>query len=117
MVWFWTFQSLTTLVFVGAVYGVFRLRKDKLDHIDEWLLRHWKKLLSSWGVVFIIMTIVMIKPLWNTATCQFEGLSMNTEMTYSWYKSQCLMKTKTGAWLPININRDAPEGDHNVEVQ
>ena len=114
MIWFWLFQSLSLVAFIAVVYGAFKLRRDKLDNLEEWLIKHWRKVLIGWGITFLVMVLVMCKPLWLTVTCQFDGWSMNTETSYSWYKGQCLMKTKTGAWLPININRDQPQGDHVI---
>lgn len=116
MIWYLTFQILATIFFLLLVYACYKLRKDKLDHLDDWLLDNWKKIGIFWVSIFIVMTVLMVKPLWKTTTCQFDGLSMNTETTYSWYKGQCLMKTKTGAWLPLKINRDSPEGDSANDI-
>lgn len=115
MIWYLFFQCLASLGFVGLVYGAFKLRRDKLEFLDEWLMKHKKHIFILWLVVLSIATIVMAPPLWRTASCQFDSWSIKAETTYSWYKGECLFKTKTGAWLPLRLNRDAPEGDSNIQ--
>lgn len=117
MVWFWVFQSLALMVFCACVYGAFRFRKDKLDDIEDWAKAKWKIVLKLWVVVFVGATLWMAEPLFNTVSCQFDGVAYKATTTYSWYKNgsyeeKCLFQGKNGTLLPLKITRDQPEGDH-----
>lgn len=113
MIWYLLIQIVAVLVYVAAVAGWFKLRKDKLDDFLDFSLSRWKILLGGYGVLFLIVTACLYTPLKYTTKCAIHGNSMNTETKYSWVMGECLMKTRTGAWLPIKISRDQPEGEHH----
>lgn len=116
MVWFLLIQIFAVLFYVGAVTLWFKFRKDKLEDIMDFVVERWKVLLAGYVVVFLIVTLSLFSPLLKTTKCSIHGSSMNTETKYSWVMGECLMKTRTGAWLPIKISRDQPEGDHHDAV-
>lgn len=112
MIWYMLIQIAAVLGYVGLVYFWYKFRKDKLDDFVDFTSGRWKVLISIYLIVFVAVTLALYTPLKNTTKCAIHGNSMNTETKYSWVMGTCLMKTKNGAWLPINISRDQPEGDH-----
>lgn len=112
MIWFSAFQMIAFAVFGFAVFLAYKYRRDKLDDLEEWFTAKWKLIIKLYLLWFVVISMFMSGPLWSTVTCKFDGYAANTETSYSWYKGKCLYKTKTGAWLPLNISRDQPEGDH-----
>jgi hypothetical protein len=113
MIWYLLIQILAVLFYIGVIFVWYKFRKDKLDDFIEFSMDRWKILLIAYFVIFTIVTIFLFVPLKNTTKCAIHGNSMNTETKYSWVMGSCLMKTRTGAWLPINISRDQPEGEHH----
>lgn len=113
MSWYIFFLFLTTLWLFFSIFALFKFKKHKNEGFVEYLLDNKVFLIKIWAVSLIVVTVLLSKQLWRTTTCQFDGLAANTETSYSWYKGQCLYKSKTGAWLPLGISRDQPEGsDH-----
>lgn len=115
MIWYLLFQILAVMCYIGLIVVWYKFRKDKLSDFVEFCAERWKILLGVYIVIFLTMTILMYTPLKNTMKCSIHGNSMNTETRYSWVMSDCLMKTKNGAWLPVKINRDQPEG-HDLDL-
>lgn len=111
MIWYWLALLGASFVTGGGIYAAYRFRKDKLDDFFDWVAGKVKRLLIIWVFVMGLVTLALTVPLWHTMTCQFDGWAANTETSYSWYKSTCLYKSKTGAWLPLGISRDQPQGD------
>jgi hypothetical protein len=109
------------LVLFTAVYGYgwyfgFKRRKDPLlSDALEWFGDRRKALLIGWGVGLVIITMVLVKPLWRTTVCRYYQFSYNTITKQDWMLNQCLYKTKTGAWLPLVVTRDSPDGNDQVE--
>ncbi len=112
MIWYLLIQILAVLIYIAAVCIWYKLRRDKLEDFLDFSIERWKILLGGYIVLFLIVTICLYTPLKYTAKCSIHGNSMNTETKYSWIMGECLMKTRNGAWLPIKISRDQPEGDH-----
>lgn len=110
MIWFWSSLISVTLVYIMVMVALFRKREYKSEDFLEWTSYYKWKIGLGYLVCIGILVLAMIKPLWHTMTCQFDGWAANTETSYSWYKGQCLYKSKTGAWLPLGISRDQPEG-------
>lgn len=115
MIWYMLIQIVAVLAYVGLVAVWYRFRKDKLDDFIDFTLSHWKGLLGGYIVLFFIVTLSLFSPLLKTSKCAIHGTSMNTQTKYSWIMGECLMKSKTGAWLPIKISRDQPEG-HETDL-
>lgn len=111
MLWYTLFLFISSLGYAGCVYLAFKFRKDKLDDFPEWSVENGKRVFLLWIATLLIITGLLSKPLVKTMSCQFDGWTANTETSYSWYKGQCLYKSKTGAWLPLGISRDQPQGD------
>ena len=121
MIWYWLALLGATLVTGSGIYTAFRFRKDKLDDFIDWIQGKVKRLLVIWAVVLGLVTLALTKPLWNTMTCQFDGMAYKVNTSYSWYKNgsygdKCLFVGKNGALLPLRIIRDQPEGDHTADV-
>lgn len=121
MIWYVLALIGATFLFGGGVYTAFHFRSDKLDGFLDWFPDHVKKILIAWLVVVGLVTLVLIKPLWNTMTCQFDGYAYKAKTTYSWYKNgtyeeKCLFQGKNGTLLPLRINRDQPEGADHVDM-
>lgn len=114
------FYYLALVVFSGLYgYGwwfAFKRRKDPMlsDALD-WFVDHKKSVLWGWVAVLLLVTLVVIKPLWKTTVCRYYQFSYNTVTKQDWMLDQCLYKTKTGAWLPLIITRDSPDGNDQVE--
>lgn len=118
MIWYVLALIGATILFAGGVYTAFFFRKDKLDDFIDWTNGKRKLLLKIWVGVLLVVTVLLIKPLWNTMTCQFDGVAYKATTTYSWYKNgkyedKCLFRSKNGTLLPLKINRDQPEGSEN----
>lgn len=118
MIWYVLALIGATILCVGGVYTAFFFRKDKLDDFIDWTDGKRKRLLKIWVVILLVVTVLLIKPLWNTMTCQFDGVAYKATTTYSWYKNgsyedKCLFQSKNGTLLPLKINRDQPEGSDN----
>lgn len=118
MIWYVLALLGATILFGGGVYIAFHFRKDKLDDFIDWTEDKRMLLLKLWAIVLLFVTVVLAKPLWNTMTCQFDGVAYKATTTYSWYKNgtyedKCLFQSKNGTLLPLEINRDQPEGSDN----
>ena len=118
MIWYVLALLGATVLFGGGVYIAFHFRKDKLDDFIDWTEDKRMLLLKLWAIVLLFVTIVLAKPLWNTMTCQFDGVAYKATTTYSWYKNgayedKCLFQSKNGTLLPLKINRDQPDGSDN----
>lgn len=112
MIWFFLFQLLGFVFTVGCWYLYGKVKRDKTVE-DEWydvVIDNIKKFFVSVVIVFTILTVVMIKPLYYTAQCSFNGVSMNANTKYSWYMGTCLVETKDGSWIPLRITRGVPNG-------
>lgn len=121
MIWYWLALFGASITTGGGVYLAYRFRKDKLDDFLEWAEGKVKRLLLVWSVVLCMITLALTKPLWNTMTCQFDGMAYKVNTSYSWYKNgryedKCLFVAKNGALLPLRIIRDQPDGDHASDV-
>lgn len=116
MIWYLLIQIVAVLGYVGLTATWYKFRKEKLDDFMDFAIDRWKILLAGYVAVFLIVTLALFSPLLKTTKCAIHGSSMNTETKYSWVMGDCLMKTKTGAWLPIKISRDQPEGDHHDNI-
>lgn len=115
MIWYLAFQLLGLAIFCTILYVVYLFTKGQFDCLLDYLLDHWKKILIGYGVMIAILTILCFNALIQTMKCSIHGTSMKTETSYSWVMKECLMKSRTGAMLPIKISRDQPEGsDHDV---
>lgn len=97
-----------------AGYGLYRLYKRRQDpDVNEgidWIKLHKKRLKWCSIALFVIVTLLLSKFLWKTASCQIDGWSYNTDTEYSWIKGQCLYTTANGAKLPLGVTRDRPDG-------
>lgn len=116
MIWYVLALLSMTVLFGGGVYAAYRFRKDKLDDFIDWAGDRFKIILKLWAVCLVVVTVMLTKPLWNTMTCQFDGMAYKVNTSYSWYKNgryedKCLFVAKNGALLPLKIIRDQPEGD------
>lgn len=100
-------------------YGVYRLCKRRENNVlvdwTEWLLQCKKRILYVWLAGVIVITLVCIQPLWETTKCRYYQFSYSTITKQDWMLNQCLYKTRTGAWLPLIITRDAPGGEDHVQ--
>lgn len=110
MFWYLSFIVFSFVVTGLITYFYHKFFCNKSESFIEWCEDRIKMLLKLALCVILIVTILSMKPLYKTLTCQFDGIAANTETSYSWYKGQCLYKSKTGAWLPLGISRDQPEG-------
>lgn len=117
MIWYFLIQLGVTLLFLGLILLCFKFRKDKLEDLWEFVYSKGKIIGSIYLLLFLAVTFALFTPLKNTVKCSIHGNSMNTETKYSWVMGDCLMKTKNNAWLPININRDQPEGTDHVNLE
>lgn len=105
-----------TLVYGYGWYFGFKRRKDPLlSDALEWFGDRRKVVLIGWGAGLLVITMVLVKPLWRTTVCRYYQFSYNTVTKQDWMLNQCLYKTKTGAWLPLIITRDSPDGNDQVE--
>lgn len=114
------FYYLFIFTFTGALgYSIYFFGKRRADPILvdwlEWLGNHKKRILFSWLGGFVLITLVCINPLWKTTKCRYYQFSYNTVTKQDWVLGQCLYKTKTGAWLPLVVTRDSPDGSEHVE--
>lgn len=121
MIWYGLALIGATILTVGGIYLAYRFRKDKLDDFIDWTQGKIKRLLMIWAIVLCLVTLALIKPLWNTMTCQFDGMAYKVNTSYSWYKNgnygdKCLFVAKNGALLPLRIIRDQPDSDHASDV-
>ncbi len=121
MVWYWISLFLASVVTFFGFYIAYKFRSEKLDDLLDWFEGKVKKLLLIWFSVLLFVTIILAKPLWNTMTCQFDGMAYKVNTSYSWYKNgnygdKCLFVAKNGALLPLRIIRDQPDGDHASDV-
>lgn len=119
MIWYVLALLGATILFGGGVFIAFHFRKDKLDDFIDWTEDKRMLLLKLWAIALLFVTVLLAKPLWNTMTCQFDGVAYKATTTYSWYKNgtyedKCLFQSKNGTLLPLKINRDQPEGSDNV---
>ncbi|QEQ94966.1 hypothetical protein pEaSNUABM56_00190 [Erwinia phage pEa_SNUABM_56] len=118
MIWYVLALIGATILVGGGIYAAFYFRKDKLDDFIDWTDGKKALFLKVWAAALLVVTILLIKPLWNTMTCQFDGVAYKATTTYSWYKNgtyedKCLFQGKNGALLPLKINRDQPDGSDN----
>lgn len=115
MVWYLTFQLLGLSSFCIILYVVYLFTKNQFDAPLDYFLDNWKKILIGYVVMVAVVTGLCFNALVQTMRCTIHGTSMKTETSYSWVLGECLMKSRTGAMLPIKISRDQPEGEGHGE--
>lgn len=64
-------------------------------------------------MITILIIIICWKPLYHTTECFFRGKSMRADTKYSWYLSECQIKTRSGSYIPLMRSRGMPEGHEN----
>lgn len=111
MIWFILFQLLGVAVVMG-MWFLYSKSKKIYSFVDV-VMDNIKKVLISLAVMFLVLTLVMVKPLWYTAKCSIHGTSMSANTKYSWVMGDCLMETKNKSWIPVKISRGIPDGDHD----
>lgn len=116
MEFYYLFIFTFTLALGYAIYFFCKRRKDPIL-IDwmEWVGERKKRFALGWVIGVALITLACIKPLWNTTVCRYYQFSYNTITKQDWVLGQCLYKTKTGAWLPLVVTRDSPDGDEHIQ--
>lgn len=107
---------LFSLAYGYAIY-FFCKRREEPVLIDwtEWLVERKKLLAIGWVIGLVFITLACIRPLWDTTVCRYYQFSYNTVTKQDWMLKQCLYKTRTGAWLPLVVTRDSPDGAEHVQ--
>lgn len=117
MIFYWL-SLVTSYILLGyIVYLLDKYSKNPLlGKGYGWALSHKKVVLGGILAITLLVTMLLIKPLFNTAKCVYYGYSYGTETQYNWVLGDCLYKGRTGAWLPLKITRDVPTGTDDTGV-
>lgn len=117
MEFFYFYLLAFTILYVWFLHFLFKrsnpinnLKDDALD----WIIDHKKKIGVAYFIGLFIIFVLCFNPLWQTTKCRYYQFSYNTVTKQDWMLDQCLYKTKTGAWLPLVITRDSPDGNDQV---
>lgn len=117
MEFFYLFLLCFTIGYVWVVYLIFK-RNNKSDEVMldllDWLDEYKRRIGIGFFIGLFLIFVLCFKPLWKTTQCRYYQFSYNTVTKQDWMLSQCLYKTKTGAWLPLVVTRDSPGGEDQV---
>lgn len=106
-----TFLYIQVAGFIIVFLMWWLIAKYKCKDNVFWVISENKKRFFITVLIMIIaVTILCIKPLYNSSSCAFHGYITNTETQYSWFMGECQAKTVNGSFININRNRGLPDG-------
>lgn len=111
MYWFLLFQLIGLAVLITIISVFARFKKIELFPL---IGRNFKRVLLMWAVIIVGISIACWKPLYHTIDCKIRSMSMKADTKYSWWLSECQIRTKDGVYVPISRSRALPGGKDDL---